>query len=147
MSHIPTGKTAMPIFFTIETEANYFLSRYVGKLSDTDLVHYYSKDFFGCGKWVPGANELVDLSQADLGQITAQGVEELITYRLSVFKASPIKAPVKVAVYATRDLGFGLARMYEALTDTSLEELMVFRSVEGAVTWLASPLPLDRTAN
>jgi hypothetical protein len=46
---------------------------------------------------------------------------------------------MKVAVYSPHDLPFGLARMYEGMSDESIQKLYVFRERDEAEKWLAKP--------
>lgn len=59
----------MPITFSVNQDDGYLTAAYTGKITDDDLLDSWT-DFFQGGNWVPGLNELVDLSQADLTGIT-----------------------------------------------------------------------------
>lgn len=63
----------MPISFTINHEQGYFISKYVGKLTDDELVESY-KNFSEGDDWIPGLNELADLSEMDATIVTTDGI-------------------------------------------------------------------------
>jgi len=127
----------MTIEFETGEDKEYFISRHIGTLSDKDLIQFY-KDFFNSNDWTPGRSELVDLTQARLNQLTNSGIENLVRFRLSEYIKREAKSAVKVAVHSDNDLNFGLARIYEGLTDDRLETIKVFRTPDEAESWLTT---------
>ncbi len=79
--------------------------------------------------------ELVDLSNADLSNITADGLARLAEGLADFFEEAGV-AVHRTAVYSAEDLPFGLARLYEAYTFESPETVLVFRDREEALRWL-----------
>jgi hypothetical protein len=124
----------MPITFSINFDGGYLIAAYTGKISDEEMLASW-KGFFQGEKWVPGLNELIDLSQADLNGITANGLEQLIDYAKTVYEKHNIHS-VRIAVYAPENIHYGLARMYEALTFDYPQSADVFRSIKEAESWL-----------
>jgi hypothetical protein len=124
----------MPITFSINFDDDYLIAAYTGRISDEEMLASW-KGFFQGGKWVPGLNELIDLSQADLTDITADGIEQLIDYAKTVYEKYNIPS-VRIAVYAPENIHYGIARMYEALTFDSPQSADVFRSIQEAESWL-----------
>ena len=124
----------MPITYSINFDDNYLIAAYTGRISDEEMLASW-KGFFKGEKWVPGLNELIDLSQADLSDITAEGLEQLINYAKTVYEKNHIHS-VRIAVYAPENIHYGLARMYEALTFDSPQSANVFRSIQEAESWL-----------
>lgn len=124
----------MSITFTAKQEHGYFISKYVGRLTDEDLIQAW-KDFFERGEWIPCLNELADLSELDSRGITSQGIERLAEYAAPILKKH-CKSAVKVAVYSPKDLSYGLSRMYEAMSDESTQKIYVFRERAKAELWL-----------
>lgn len=124
----------MPITFSVDLAGNFFISRYVGILSIEEMLGA-AKDFFEGEEWIPGQNELVDFSKANLSKITSYDMRRLANYSREVYEKHDIY-DVKVAVYAPEDLPFGIARIYEAIAYNSPENLMVFRNIEEAKAWL-----------
>ena len=124
----------MPITFSINFDDNYLIAAYSGRISDEEMLASW-KGFFQGEMWVPGLNELIDLSQADLNGITANGLEQLVNYAKTVYEEHDIHS-VKIAVYAPENIHYGIARMYEALTFNNPQSADVFRSIQEAKSWL-----------
>jgi hypothetical protein len=106
----------------------------VGKITEKELLGEY-KQFFEGGEWIPGSSELVDLSEADLSEISTNGVLKFVSFNESVYKKNNVTS-TKTAVYAPNDFPFGLARMYSFLADESPETVHVFRDLQTAEMWL-----------
>ena len=83
-------------------------------------------------------SELADLSEADMSQVTTGGLAELSKFVAEDYLSLGIES-VKTAVYSPDDMPFGLARVYEAWSDSSPELVMVFRDREEAIQWLCEP--------
>ena len=124
----------MPITFSINLNDGYLTAAYTGKISDEEMMASW-KSFFQGGEWIPGLNELADLSEADLTGITAGGLESLVSYAKTIYATHNIHS-VKIAIYAPKPLHFGLARMYEAITYNQPQSVEVFRSLQEAVSWI-----------
>ena len=125
----------MPITFSVKPDQGYYISKYAGRLTDDDLIKPW-KDFFESGEWVPCLNELADISELDGQDITMDGIMRLAQFVTSVLKEN-CKSVIKAAVYSPHDLSFGLARMYEAMADESIQEVRVYRERGEAEAWLA----------
>lgn len=76
---------------------------------------------------------LADYSNATL-ELSSNDINQMATRREQVDSNSISR--VKIAVYCSQDLVFGIGRMYEALTDDEKYEIMIFRSYEEACNWL-----------
>ena len=124
----------MPTSFTVHGDEGYYLARITGAITNESLLADY-RAFLSGPEWRPGLNELVDLGDADLGQITPVGLVELARMVEGAVSAHP--EPVKVAVYAPRDLPYGLARVYSVQAE-SFERNQVFRDLDEARSWLTS---------
>lgn len=124
----------MPITFSINHDDGYLIATYTGKISDEELLASW-KEFFQGEKWIPGLNELANLSQADLSGISAGGLQSLVSYANTIYAKYNIRS-VKIAIYAPKPLHFGLARMYEAMTYKYPQSAQVFRSIQEAVSWM-----------
>ena len=122
----------MPIEFSVNHQEHYHLSRFIGKVSDSEILDSCA-DFFRGDEWVAGYDELVDLSKLDATDITVSGLKmlsKLISEILSEYRVNPI-----VSVYAPGNLAFGLARMY-SLNASYFEIYSVFRDLDEAKSWL-----------
>ena len=124
----------MPITFSINLKAGYFLSKYRGVITDALLLSSY-QDFHEGDNWVPGLHELADLSQADMTRVTETGLRKLSEYVESVYREHG-QSYIKTAAFAPTDLPFGIARMYEVFSSKSPEYLQVFRLIDDAESWL-----------
>jgi len=124
----------MPITFTINHQYGYFVSKYTCLLSDHELVSAYI-DFFTGNNWLPGMNELVDISQADCSMITPNGLNQLAFITQEHYKKHQC-INIKCAIYSCSDVPFMLARMYQQMSSEE-RECMYFTSIlMAAKVWL-----------
>ena len=124
----------MSIRFEIDPSGGWVYSYWTGEVTDGQIVERYV-DFLRDVEWASTVHELSDVSDADLRLVTVEGITKLA----ELTEAAYIDAGVseyKTAVYSPKDLPFGLARMYEALTTNSPESVQVFRDREEALRWL-----------
>ncbi len=124
----------MAILFDVDASQAWFTSRWTGPLTDEEILTTYL-EFHRGAEWKPGMGELVDLTQADMSRITADGLAALATAITEVFDEANVSA-ARTAVYSETDLPFGLARLYEAYTLESPESVQVFRDRDEALGWL-----------
>lgn len=103
-------------------------------MTDDELLNSFIA-FYESKQWLPGMNELTDLSEGDASQITTDGLKRLAITTEQIFRNNGIKFS-KTAVYAPKDLSFGLSRMYEIMIDESPENFHVFRDIDKAKSWL-----------
>lgn len=123
----------MPIRFEIDPSRRFFTLSLEGAVTDTDMMTGY-RAFVEGAEWRTGMNELIDLGGAEMDSVTGHGLRRLAEYterHMSRHGARP-----RTAIYAPRDLPFGIARMYEAFSDESPEDVQVFRDFEEAKAWL-----------
>ena len=124
----------MPITFIVKNEKNYFISVWEGSISDDEVYESYKK-FYTSNEWSKNLNELVDLSNANVENVTSQGLNRLAEYVKSHFNMHKVISST-TSVYSPNNLPFGMARIYEVLTSESPEELQVFRIEKEALDWL-----------
>lgn len=124
----------MITFSFAHKEDGYLHAIYTGHISDDELMQAW-KTLFEDEQWVPTLNFLIDISQADTSTITREGIQRLAYYTQTILEKHGIPS-IKAAVFAPRDLQFGLSRVYEALAAQSSETKQVFRSMSEAVAWL-----------
>ena len=124
----------MPITFKVKNENNYFISVWEGSISDDEIYESYKK-FYTSNEWSKNLNELVDLSNANVENITGRGLTRLAKYVENHFAMHKVTSS-KTSVYSPNDIAFGLARVYEAWTSESPEEIRVFRNEKEALNWL-----------
>lgn len=83
---------------------------------------------------------LVNLSNVEVLDIRADEIRQLITLDTQLSLLAPAAA---VAVVATRDHVFGMARMWEALAGPTGWTIAVFRSRAEADAWMGERLALS----
>lgn len=120
----------LPIKFKTKIDEGYYISKWEGVISDEEIVDSY-KQFYEGPEWIPGFRELVDLSQADMVNVSIKALTDLQQYTERFYKSKNI-SDVMVAVYCKDDLPYGLARMYQSWTDKSIGTLEVFRDLDSA---------------
>ena len=87
--------------------------------------------------WQPGVKVLCDFSALDLSNIYRQDAEGSAEFFRSFGQKNK---GVRIACVMNNELDYGMARMWATLT-TSHEvsfEIMVYRSIDEAVSWLHS---------
>jgi hypothetical protein len=80
----------------------------------------------------PEFSLLVDLRDADGRSVTSAGVRELAKRPFALTPAS------RRAIVVPTELGFGMARVYEALREAQGGAIRVFRDYEEAVRWVTT---------
>lgn len=123
----------MPISFAIHEEQGLFVSRWVGAISDSDLIPSYDR-LFANEKYQPGFHELVDLRNANMAGVTVDGSRGLARMVESYLAGKC--GSFRTAVIAPEDLSFGIARIYGAVAEESPEDVMVFRELTDALEWI-----------
>jgi len=76
-------------------------------------------------------NTIYDLQEMDFSNINTEFGEKLILFRQSLNRGD-----AKIACVTSTDLGFGLSRMYEAMSDQLQQKMRIFRSMDEAKEWL-----------
>jgi len=108
-----------------------------GLLSDADMFEYQRTVWSQAE--LKGYNELFDVTGVtQLESVTEERVADLADLAASM---DPADLPSKLAILATNDLHFGLARMYERrreMAKQSNKVVHVFRVREEAMEWLAN---------
>lgn len=122
----------MPIEFTAHPNDGFYISKSIGAITDAEMLDGYMR-FFASDEWVPGMNELADISESDVTQVTTGGMENLAMLIQEIFRKHVISP--KVAVYAPSDLPYGLSRMYAVFAE-EYEFIEVFRNLAEARAWL-----------
>ncbi|MBN2424545.1 MAG: hypothetical protein JXR46_14000 [Calditrichaceae bacterium] len=127
----------MPLEFTINHKDGYLTCKYLGQITDEEIVASWQK-FYEGNKWIPGFNELNDLSEADFMCITTSGLRRLAQLSKTMQEKMNIQE-LKVAIYAPTPLQFGLSRVYEVLAGDSPEIHKIFKDLDEAKAWLKTP--------
>ncbi len=85
----------------------------------------------------PTANHLWNLEQADVSGISVEDITRLARFAKEY---APSRRSGKTAIVSSKDLGFGMARVYEIYADLVEQtvQLKTFRALEEAYSWLDS---------
>ncbi len=82
----------------------------------------------------PGTPELWDARNLDFSRI-GRGFQERT---VELQKQFSVRATRRMAIVIADDLGYGMVRMYQALSNELPQEVHAFRDVEAAERWLAA---------
>lgn len=124
----------MSIDFKFCKEDGYVIFMYNERFNNTELLAAW-KNLYENSDWSPGLNELIDCSRVNGTDVTNDGLRSLAKYTKSIFSKYSIRSK-KVAIYAPKDLSFGMSRMYQAMSDDTIETVRVFKSMQEAMSWI-----------
>jgi hypothetical protein len=123
----------MPITSQIEPEQQLAVFWHVGDVPDEELLTFYG-EFLDDPRAADCLNLLVHLEETRSTGRSSQALRALAGLLEERWTASDPHR--RVAVVAPIDVSYGLARMYEALSDRVPWEFCVFRDVAAARVWL-----------
>jgi len=105
-------------------------------IADVNQWPAFMKEMLSHEKWRPGTNWLKDMTELNAGKVLMEDVQTIAA--LYCDHSQQIGAG-KCAVVVSRDLEFGLVRMWGVFVGDGWEaEAQVFRSFDEAVAWLGS---------
>lgn len=118
------------------------LLRFVGDV-DTAVLIDGAREAAGLPEWRPGMNSIIDLDPAHL-DINYERMNSLVSERSSQVSEQTWR---KMAIVAAAPRNFGIARMYQQISDqTGLwEECQVFTTMAEARSWLDIPEDFELT--
>ena len=124
----------MPITYRIDTERNLVHTTASGTLTDEDVISMKAS-LVRNPDFRPGMNELSDIRQVEELAVTPEGIRQMVQQ-----DEEDVDQITKhrLAIVVSQDLAFGMARMYEMLTEGHMENVSVFRELDEAVAWLES---------
>jgi hypothetical protein len=109
---------------------------YRGTIDDATLLRAY-QELIVRPDFVPQAHDFADLRGITAWQVTAEGLTQLGHLMSGGGKMPKPTLVAGLAIVADTPLGFGLARMYELITQGYLpKDTQVFRDVDEAFAWL-----------
>ncbi len=125
----------MPIKYEIDPSRRIVFARAVGSLTKKDFFSYQKEVWSGPG--VEHYDECVDMTEAtDVEGATSRNLEALAVLSVKTDAARSSK----LAIIATKDLFFGLGRMYETyrgMQPDNSRRVGIFRTRDEALRWLA----------
>jgi hypothetical protein len=125
----------MPISYRIDPARSFIFTTASGTLTDDDILDLkrrLTKD----PEFKAGMRELSDVRAVTDLRVTTQGVRSMVSEDA---KQSSTLHAYKLAIVAGGDAVFGMARMYQMLTEANLPHVAVFRDYETAERWLGGP--------
>ena len=126
----------MPITYQLKPDENLVILVHVGAVTDDEFMSFY-KALFEDTRFDVLFNMLVDLRQAESSVRGAGTLKESAEFMRRQYVSTTARP--KIAVVASEDISFGLARMYEMFSEEVPWEFEVFRAVDAALAWLGLP--------
>ncbi len=93
------------------------------------------KDIVESDQFPPDIGALWDLRELDFNDIDRSFEEDLINIQMKF----PERGQARLALITPEGLGFGMTRMYEALSDDLPQRIRAFKSYTEAEDWLLQP--------
>lgn len=124
----------MPITYQIDAARGLVLTTATGDLTDADVLGLKARLLADPG-WSPGMRELADVRTISRLEVTAEGVRRMAGHDSAV---GPAMRAYRLAIVVPRDEVFGVARMYQMLTESAVPHVGVFRDLAKAEEWLAA---------
>lgn len=116
---------------TIDLERDYVLVRCTGVLDFTG-IRAAGIAFTQLEGYHPLMSALWDVRDADLRNFDTPQMRELV----GVINRVPGRVGAKVAMVATRDVDYGIMRMWQVYGEDAPQQRCVFRTMEEAQAWL-----------
>jgi hypothetical protein len=126
----------MPITYQLKPDLRLVILVHAGVVTDDEFLSFY-KALFEDSRFDESFNLLVDLRQAESSVRSPETLKESAEFMKWQYENTT--ATPKVAVAASEDISFGLARMYEAFSGQIPWEFEVFRTIDTALSWLGLP--------
>ena len=120
----------MPIQYTYIKDKDYLLAKIEGIL-DWEELKLVAKKITSSNEFPANVNTIYDLTKMDFSNITAEFEEKLIRFRKQLDRGD-----AKIACVVSSDVGFGMGRMYEVLSDKLPQQVRIFKKQEEAQHWL-----------
>jgi hypothetical protein len=123
----------MPIAFRIDKDSGIVYTTIEGRINTDELLESL-EHFMNHPDFSPCLNGLADLRNFEMDTFSADVMriaELLIKYRNRI-------GPSKTAVVISKDVTFGMTRMFQAFSEQSSIETAIFRNMEEALRWLGA---------
>ena len=124
----------MPISYRIDSDLGVVLTTATGALTDDELLAH-KKKLARDPAFTPGMAELADMRGVERIDVTAEGVRTLIAQD----QAAGVQGSLRLAIVASQDELFGMARMYQMLGEDGFVRVHVCRDADDARAWLGLP--------
>ncbi len=124
----------MAISYSIDVDRQLILTVASGTLSDDDLIQFKIR-LVRDPDFKAGMCEISDLRDVVNFNITTNGVRRLV---MQDEKDARLVRTHKLAIVTSQTIIYGMARMYQTLTQKNIAEVNVFRDIEKAQAWISS---------
>jgi hypothetical protein len=122
----------MPISYWIDSNVGIVFTTATGVLTDEELLAHKRKLTADPG-FKRGMVEVSDVREVTQLDVTPEGVRSFV--HQDQLDAERLR-DYKLAIVVSRDVVFGMARMYQTLTEENVPNVGVFRNLEEAKVWL-----------
>lgn len=127
----------MPIRYRIFPESQILVTRYIGHVTETELLDVY-REIFDLEDYDACRVELVDVRQKTVSDYTMATFMTL--NEMTIERFGPTAEGLVTAVLARENSDMGMANLYRAVTDIfGPEEVATFVTVQDALEWLKVP--------
>ena len=122
----------MPIDYRVDSEQGILFVAVIGELDETELNDHATR-MEQDPTIIPELNALVDLREARVLGLQGKAIRNLaVRFR----EMNLVGDGSKLAITATSDVVYGMARIYGAVRSNSKLEARVFREIDEARDWL-----------
>lgn len=122
----------MPITYEIDEPRAVVLTTATGILTDADILAHKSR-LLHDPKFHAGMKELSDLRWIDRLDVTPEGIQAML--RHDAEHGTELHAH-RMALVASEDVVYGMARMYQSQVERVVAGVGVFRDMNEAMAWL-----------
>ena len=122
----------MPISYRIDQQRNLVRTAASGILTDEDVLGH-KRALMADPEFRAGMRELSDVRAIDELRVTPAGVRSMVA--LDGASAGKLAA-YRLAIVASENATFGMARMYQLMTEENVQHVGVFRNLTEAAAWL-----------
>jgi hypothetical protein len=122
----------MPISYRIDPLRGLVFTTASGVLTDDDILDL-KRRLIGDPDFRPGLRELSDVRAVSDLQVSSEGVQRMIAHDEA---QAGVLDGHRLAIVASTDATFGMARMYQMFTEANLPGVRVFRDYDAAARGL-----------
>lgn len=125
----------MPISYSIDKNLGVVFTTATGRLTEEELLED-KRRLTSDPNFSPEFVELSDIRAVSDLAITPEGIARMVMQDED--DADKLSA-YKLAIVVSKEVAFGLARMYESMTQANVPNVRIFREINEARDWLGLP--------
>jgi hypothetical protein len=122
----------MPISYRIDSKRHLVLTTASGVLTDDDILQLKERLVVD-PEFQPGMKELADIRAIDRLAVTTGGVRRMMFHDQA---HAPQVGGHQLAIVVSHGVAYGMARMYQMMTEETVAGVGIFRDVDAATSWL-----------